>query len=65
MKNSLNDIKIYKNSFDLYNFEPNSLIAMSFNFDILKYVLMELINQQRNTINDIFQIKSELLENKK
>ena len=65
MKNSLKDIEIYKNSFDLYNFEPNSLIAMSFNFDILKYVLMELINQQRNTSNDIFQIKSELLENKK
>ena len=65
MKNSLKDIEIYKNSFDLYNFEPNSLIAMSFNFDILKYVLMELINQQRNTTNDIFQIKSELLENKK
>ena len=65
MKNSLKDIENYKNSFDLYNFEPNSLIAMSFNFDILKYVLMELINQQRNTSNDIFQVKSELLEHKK
>ena len=65
MENSLKNSELFNNNFDLYNFEPNSLIAMSFNFDILKYVITELINSQRNTNDEILQLKNELLEHKK
>ena len=65
MSNILKNPEIFNNSFDLYNFDPNNLIAMSFNFDILKYVIMDLINSQKNINDEILQLKTELLEHKK
>ena len=65
MSNILKNPEIFNNSFDLYNFDPNTLIAMSFNFDILKYVIMDLINSQKNINDEILQLKTELLEHKK
>ena len=65
MKTSSKNIEKFKKDFDLYNFEPNSLIAMSFNFDILKYVIKELINSQKKTNDEILQLKSEFLEHNK
>ena len=65
MSNS-SKISEYNNyTVDIYNLEPNKLIAMSFNFDILKYVIKELINNQKNAFDELLQIKTELLENKK
>ena len=62
-----NSSKISENNstVDIYNLEPNQLIAMTFNFDVLKYVITELINNQKNSFDEILQIKTEVLENKK
>ena len=65
MSNSSKISEYNNNTMDIYNLEPNKLIAMSFNFDILKYVIKELINNQKNSFDEILQIKTELLENKK
>ena len=64
MKNALKNADISNNIFDLYNFEPNTLISMSFNFDILKYVITELINSHKNTNNELNRLKAEFLEYK-
>ena len=50
--------------FDLYNIEPNSLIALSFNFDQLKYVITELRNNQKNIYQELSAIKSEISQQK-
>ena len=65
MKTSIKNSESFSNSFDLYSLEPNTLISMSFNFDILKYVITELINSQKNTNDELLQLKSEFLEHKK
>ena len=49
---------------DLYNVEPNSLIALSFNFDQLKYVITELRNNQKNIYQELSAIKSEISQQK-
>ena len=55
-----------KSNLNLFNIEPNSLIAMNFNFDILKYVITELINNQKNTKIELSNLNSQIkeLENK-
>ena len=65
MKTSIKNSESFSNSLDLYSLEPNTLISMSFNFDILKYVITELINSQKNTNDELLQLKSEFLEHKK
>ena len=65
MSSFFNDNVKSKPNLNLYNIEPNSLIALSFNFDILKYVITELINNQKNTNNEISKLKSEWLRLKK
>ena len=59
-----NNVK-QKYNLDLYNIETNSLIDLSFNFDFLKYVITELVKNQKNINNEISQIKSELLKHQK
>ena len=51
-----------KSNLNLFNIEPNSLIAMNFNFDILKYVITELINNQKNTKIELSNLNSQLKE---
>ena len=63
--NELNNMSQTKLNLNLYNIEPNSLISLSFNFDILKYVITELINNQKNLNIELSKIKSELLQEKK
>ena len=68
MSTSVNEINLMsqtKLNLNLYNIEPNSLISLSFNFDILKYVITELIKNQKNLNNELSKIKSELLQEKK
>ena len=65
MSNYFDDISNYKSNINIYNIEPNSLINLSFNFDILKYVITEMIKNQKNINNEISNIKSEILQNKK
>ena len=59
-----NNVK-QKYNLDLYNIETNSLIDLSFNFDFLKYVITELVNNQKNINNEISKIKSDLLKQQK
>ena len=63
--NELNNMSQTKLNLNLHNIEPNSLISLSFNFDILKYVITELIKNQKNLNNELSKIKSELLQEKK
>ena len=56
-----NSIK-QKYNLDLYNIEAHSLIDLSFNFDFLKSIITELINNQKNINNEISKIKSDLLK---
>ena len=63
--NELNNMSQTKLNLNLHNIEPNSLISLSFNFDILKYVITELINNQKNLNIELSKIKSELLQEKK
>ena len=56
-----NNIK-QKYNLDLYNIEAHSLIDLSFNFDFLKSIITELINNQKNINNEISKIKSDLLK---
>ena len=65
MSNYFDEISNYKSNINIYNIEPNSLINLSFNFDILKYVITEMIKNQKNINNEISNIKSEILQNKK
>ena len=65
MSNYFDEISNYKSNINIYNIEPNSLIDLSFNFDILKYVITEMIKNQKNINNEISNIKSEILQNKK
>ena len=56
--------KIFSNQnpiIDLTSVDPNNIIEMSFNFELLKYVLSVLINNQQNMNNEISNIKSELI----
>ena len=64
--NDINQISQTKSNLNLFNIEPNSLIAMSFNFDILKYVITELINNQKNTKIELSNLNLQIkeLENK-
>ena len=63
--NELNNMSQTKLNLNLHNIEPNSLISLSFNFDILKYVITELINNQKNLNIELSKIKQELLQEKK
>ena len=64
--NDINQMSQTKSNLNLFNIEPNSLIAMSFNFDILKYVITELINNQKNTKIELSNLNLQIkeLENK-
>ena len=55
--NELNNMSQTKLNLNLHNIEPNSLISLSFNFDILKYVITELINNQKNLNIELSKIK--------
>ena len=60
--NDINQISQTKSNLNLFNIEPNSLIAMNFNFDILKYVITELINNQKNTKIELSNLNSQIKE---
>ena len=50
---------------DLSNFNPNKVINFSFNYELLKYVLTALINNQQNLTNEISKLKLDNLKQKK
>ena len=50
---------------DLSNFNPNKVIDFSFNYELLKYVLTALINNQQNLTNEISKLKLDNLKQKK
>ena len=64
MSTSFNDNVKLKSDLNLYNIEADSLLNLSFNFDILKYVITELIKSQKNNNDEISKIKSELQQQK-
>ena len=65
MSSSINDMNYLsqnKLNLNIYSIDPNSLIAMNFNFDILKFVITELINNQKNTKIELSKINTQLQE---
>ena len=65
MSSSINDMNYLsqnKVNLNIYSIDPNSLIAMNFNFDILKFVITELINNQKNTKIELSKINTQLQE---
>ena len=50
---------------DLSNFNPNKVIDFSFNYELLKYVLSALINNQQNFNNEISNLKLDNLKQRK
>ena len=65
MSSSINDMNYLsqnKLNLNIYSIDPNSLIAMNFNFDILKFVITELINNQKNTKIELSKINKRLQE---
>ena len=47
---------------DLSSLNPDKIIEMSFNFDLLKYALSVLINNQQNMETEISNLKSSLFQ---
>ena len=65
MSSSINDINYLgqnKLNLNIYTLDPNSLITMNFNFDILKYVITELINNQKNSKIELSKLNIQLKE---
>ena len=60
MSTVFNDNVKLKSDLNIYNIETDSLVSLSFNFDILKYVITELIKNQKNTNEEISKIKDDL-----
>ena len=50
---------------DLTNINPNKILEFSFNYELLKYVLTALINNQQNLNGEISKLKLALLEQQK
>ena len=50
---------------DLSNINPNKILEISFNYELLKYVLTALINNQQNMSEEITQLKISLFEQQK
>ena len=65
MSTVFNDNVNLKSDLNIYNIETDSLVSLSFNFDILKYVITELIINQKNTNEEISKIKADLLQQQK
>ena len=49
---------------DLSDINPNNMMAMSFNFELLKYVITSLIHNQRNMDKDLTDLNLSLLKQK-
>ena len=47
---------------DLSDINPNNMMAMSFNFELLKYVITSLIHNQRNMDKDLTDLNLSLLK---
>ena len=50
---------------DLSDINPNKMLAMSFNFELLKYVITSLIHNQQNMDKELNELKISLLTQKK
>ena len=50
---------------DLSNFNPNKVIDFSFNYELLKFVLSALVNNQQNFNNEISNLKLDNIKQKK
>ena len=50
---------------DLSNINPNKVLEFSFNYELLKYVLSALINNQQNMSQELSQLKLSLYEQQK
>ena len=60
-KENINQIPLI----DLSNFNPNKVIDFSFNYELLKYVLSALINNQQNFNNELSNLKIDNIKQKK
>ena len=60
-KENINQIPLI----DLSNFNPNKVIDFSFNYELLKYVLSALINNQQNFNNELSNLKLDKKKKKK
>ena len=60
-KENINQIPLI----DLSNFNPNKVIDFSFNYELLKYVLSALINNQQNFNNELSNLKLDNIKQKK
>ena len=59
-KENINQIPLI----DLSNFNPNKVIDFSFNYELLKFVLSALINNQQNFNNEISNLKIDHIKQK-
>ena len=49
---------------DLSNINPNKMVALSFNYELLKYVITSLIRNQQNMENQLNDFNLSLLKQK-
>jgi len=59
-KENINQIPLI----DLSNFNPNKVIDFSFNYELLKFVLSALVNNQQNFNNEISNLKIDHIKQK-
>ena len=59
-KENINQIPLI----DLSNFNPNKVIDFSFNYELLKYALSALINNQQNFNNELSNLKLDNIKQK-
>ena len=50
---------------DLSDINPNKILEISFNYELLKYILTVLISNQHNITEDIIKLKTLLFEQQK
>ena len=62
----MSNTNINQNQFvDLSNINPNKVLEFSFNYELLKYVLSALINNQQNMSQELSQLKLSLYQQQK
>ena len=62
----MSNISINKNPLiDLSNINPNKILEISFNYELLKYILTALINNQQNMNEEITKLKTKFLHQQK
>jgi len=57
-------LKVEEELIDLFNVNPNKMLSMSFNFELLKYVITSLIHNQQNFDKKLFELNLSLIKQK-